>query len=294
MTGRSSQRDVGAMFSFVALPNVVAMTTTAHTHSRHSVSATARNTESSTALVQAHDVTKAYAAGNREVEILHGISLAVYAGEMVAVMGPSGSGKSTLLYCLAGLEQPSTGEVSLLGRPTSRMSRTDLATMRRREVGFVFQAYNLVPTLTAFENVALPFRLAGERPPAQTIRTVLDTVGLGALAESRPVVMSGGEQQRVALARVLAQHPQIVFADEPTGALDTTTGATVLDELERMSRGAGQCVLMVTHDPVVAARCDRVLFLRDGYLVEEVIRPTALEVADLLAELTSGIARSAS
>ena len=282
------------MFSFAPLPNVDAMTTTAHRTPTTEASTTGHAADPTAALVQAHNVTKAYAAGNRQVEILHGISLAVHAGEMVAVMGPSGSGKSTLLYCLAGLEQPSTGDVALLGRSTSQMSRTQLATMRRREVGFVFQAYNLVPTLTAFENVALPFRLAGQRPPEKTIRDVLNTVGLGSLADSRPVVMSGGEQQRVALARVLAQHPQIVFADEPTGALDTTTGATVLDELERISRGQGQCVLMVTHDPVVAARCDRVLFLRDGYLVEEAIRPTAIEVADLLTELTSSAVRSAS
>ena len=239
------------------------------------------------ALISARNVTKGYAAGSRQVEILHGTSLAVRPGELVSVMGPSGSGKSTLLYCLAGLEQPTTGVVSLLGRPTNTMSRGALARMRRDEVGFVFQSYNLMPTLTAYENVALPFRLAGTKPPQERIGRALETVNLGALATSRPAVMSGGEQQRVALARVIAQQPQVVFADEPTGALDTTTGATVLAELDRMARGDGRCVLMVTHDPNVAARSDRVLFLRDGYLVEEALRPTALEVADLMTELTT-------
>ncbi len=237
-------------------------------------------------LVRADDVTKSYSAGQRRIEILHGVSLDVRAGELCAVMGPSGSGKSTLLYCLAGLEKPTTGSVSLLGEPTHRLSRAAAARMRRTRVGFVFQAYNLVPTLTAYENVALPHRLAGTRPPHEVIMSTLARVGLDRLAQSRPVVMSGGEQQRVALARVMAQRPEVVFADEPTGALDRTTGNTVLDELDRMARGEGRCVLMVTHDPTVAARCDRVLFLRDGYLVEEVARPTAIEVADLLTELT--------
>ena len=241
----------------------------------------------SPALIEARDVTKAYRAGKREVEILHGISLSVHAGEMCAVMGPSGSGKSTLLYTLAGLEAPTTGTVSLLGHPTSTMSRTDLAKLRRSDVGFVFQSYNLVPTLTAYENVALPHRLRGERPPRARILAMLSTVGLDGLAESRPVVMSGGEQQRVALARVLAQRPRIVFADEPTGALDTHTGAIVLAELRRIAHESDQCVLTVTHDPTVAASCDRVLFIQDGYLVREVIRPEAAQVAALLTDLGS-------
>ncbi len=237
------------------------------------------------ALIEARDVTKAYRAGKREVEILHGISLSVHPGEMCAVMGPSGSGKSTLLYTLAGLEAPTTGTVSLLGHPTSSMSRTDLAKLRRADVGFVFQSYNLVPTLTAYENVALPHRLRGERPPRDRILETLATVGLDGLADSRPVVMSGGEQQRVALARVLAQRPRIVFADEPTGALDTHTGTIVLAELRRIAHQSDQCVLTVTHDPTVAATCDRVLFIQDGYLVSELIRPEAAEVAALLTDL---------
>lgn len=238
-------------------------------------------------MIEAHDVTKSYAAGKRQVEILHGISLAVAAGEMCAVMGPSGSGKSTLLYTLAGLEAPTSGTVNLLGQSTTSLSRAALAKLRRTEVGFVFQSYNLVPTLSAYENVALPYRLRGDKPPHDLILQTLETVGLTGMHEAMPVVMSGGEQQRVALARVLAQRPRIVFADEPTGALDTHSGTVVLAELRSIAHQADQCVLAVTHDPVVASRCDRVLFLRDGHPVEELIRPEASEVAALLTDLGS-------
>ena len=224
------------------------------------------------------------------MEILHGVSMAVRPGEMCAVMGPSGSGKSTLLYTLAGLELPSTGTVELLGRDTAELSRAALARLRRSEVGFVFQAYNLVPTLTAFENVALPARLRGEKAPTDTIRHALGLVGLEGFEDTRPVVMSGGEQQRVALARVIAQRPRIVFADEPTGALDTHSGAVVLDALREIAHRPDQCVLTVTHDPVVAAQCDRVLFLRDGYLARELTRPSAADVAALLTDLAGASA----
>lgn len=246
---------------------------------------TTDTTTASPHLIEAVDVTKSYRAGSRDVEILHGVSLGVRAGEMCAVMGPSGSGKSTLLYTLAGLEAPTTGAVSLLGRQTDGLSRSQLAKLRRTDVGFVFQSYNLIPTLTTYENVALPFRLRGDKPPADRIRASLETVGLSELATSRPTVMSGGEQQRVALARVIAQRPRVVFADEPTGALDTHSGAVVLGELRAIGHQADQCVLTVTHDPVVAAQCDRVLFLRDGNLVHELVAPQASVVAELLNEL---------
>jgi putative ABC transport system ATP-binding protein len=237
--------------------------------------------------VGAVDVRKSYAVGRGQVEILHGVSLRVGFGEMVAVMGASGSGKSTLLYCLAGLEQPSSGEVSLAGRPLAGCSRADLARMRRSEVGFVFQSYNLIPTLSAFENVALPYRLRRQRPPAELIEQTLATVGLADRSAARPPSMSGGEQQRVALARVLAQQPRIVFADEPTGALDTRSGAVVLDELRRIAHGPQQCVLVVTHDPSVAAQCDRVVFLKDG-LVDRELRPSGVaEVAAVLVALSA-------
>lgn len=239
------------------------------------------------ALVNATDVTKAHRVGKRSIEILHGISMEVRPGEMCAVMGPSGSGKSTLLYCLAGLEQATTGDVALLGQSTRRLSGSKMAKLRRTSVGFVFQSYNLVPSLTAYENVALPIRFRGERPDRDLIVAALTSVGLGEHIASRPAVMSGGEQQRVALARVLAQQPQIIFADEPTGALDTRSGEVVLEELRKIAHEPGRSVLTVTHDPLVAARCDRVLFLRDGYLVREVAHPSVDDVTQTLADITT-------
>ena len=242
--------------------------------------------QATSAAIRAEEVTKSYVVGRTSVEILHGVSLEVGYGEMVAVMGASGSGKSTLLYCLAGLEAPTTGEVMLGSRPLGGLSRADLARMRRSEVGFVFQSYNLIPTLTAFENVALPYRLRRQRPPTELIEQTLATVGLTGRANARPPSMSGGEQQRVALARVLAQQPRIVFADEPTGALDTRSGTLVLAELKRIAHSPQQCVLVVTHDPSVAAQCDRVLFMRDG-LLERELRPAGVdEVAAVLVSLS--------
>lgn len=238
--------------------------------------------------IAASAVRKAYRVGNGEVEILHGVSLEAHTGEMVAVMGPSGSGKSTLMYCLAGLEAPTSGEVWIAGQPLDRLSRADLAKMRRSQVGFVFQSYNLIPTLTAAENVALPYTLGKRKPPAGIIEQTLATVGLGERMNARPPSMSGGEQQRVALARVLAQQPDVIFADEPTGALDTRTGELVLAELVKIAHSPGNCVLVVTHDPNVAAACDRILFMRDGLLVTELRRASVDVVASTLASLTSG------
>lgn len=238
--------------------------------------------------IAASAVRKAYRVGNGEVEILHGVSLEAHTGEMVAVMGPSGSGKSTLMYCLAGLEAPTSGEVWIAGQPLDRLSRADLAKMRRSQVGFVFQSYNLIPTLTAAENVALPYTLGKRKPPAGIIEQTLATVGLGERMNARPPSMSGGEQQRVALARVLAQQPDVIFADEPTGALDTRTGELVLAELVKIAHSPGNCVLVVTHDPNVAAACDRILFMRDSLLVTELRRASVDVVASTLASLTSG------
>nr|WP_315503410.1 ABC transporter ATP-binding protein [Actinomyces radicidentis] len=217
--------------------------------------------------------------------MLHGVSLNVPYGQMVAIMGPSGSGKSTLLYCLVGLEAATSGAVALAGSDVSRLSRRALARMRRREVGFVLQSYNLVPTLTAAENVALPYTLAHKRPEAGLGESTLASVGLAEGAGARPPSMSGGEQQRVALARVLAQRPSVVFADVPTGALDTRTGEVVLGELARIAHAPERCVLVVTHDPNVAAACDRVLFMRDGRLVSERRGVDAAAVAATLADL---------
>ncbi|WP_394276288.1 ABC transporter ATP-binding protein [Luteococcus sp.] len=235
--------------------------------------------------ISAHDVRKSYRVGNEDVEILHGVSLDIGYGEMVAVMGPSGSGKSTLLYCLAGLEQPSQGGVEVAGQHLHQLNRTQLAVMRRSQVGFVFQSYNLIPTLTAAENVALPYTLGHRKPEAGLVERTLAAVGLSERAGARPPSMSGGEQQRVALARVLAQQPEVIFADEPTGALDTRTGQMVLGELRRIAHDPSRCVLVVTHDPAVAAACDRVLFMRDGLLVQELRGADADSVAATLAAL---------
>ena len=236
--------------------------------------------------IAAAGVTKSFPVGKGSVQILHDVSLDVGFSELVAVMGPSGSGKSTLLYCLAGLEDPTDGEVTLAGRRLASTSRADRARMRRSEVGFVFQSYNLIPTLSAYENVALPYRLRRERPPAPLIRQTLSDVGLADRTHALPPTMSGGEQQRVALARVIAQQPQIVFADEPTGALDTRSGSVVLTQLQRLAHEPGRCVLVVTHDPSVAAQCDRVIFLSDGQ-VRSTLRPTGVDdVAATLAALS--------
>lgn len=237
------------------------------------------------ALIVAEHVSKSYPVGASTVEILHDVSFTVSEGEVCAIMGPSGSGKSTLMYCLAGLEPPTSGDVSLLGDGIVGRSRTHLAHLRRSDLGFVFQSYNLMPTLSAFENVALPFRLRGDRIDRERIETALAAVGLAGRGSSLPPAMSGGEQQRVAIARVLAQRPRILFADEPTGALDSHSGALVLAELQRIGSAEGQCVLVVTHDPGVAAACDRVVFLRDGHLVDQLLAPTAEAVAARLASL---------
>ncbi|MBB1570626.1 MAG: ABC transporter ATP-binding protein [Propionibacterium sp.] len=236
--------------------------------------------------VEARQVSKSFSVDGKEVPVLHGASLQIMPGEMVAIMGPSGSGKSTLMYCLAGLDQPTSGQVSLNGTDLASQSRKALAEMRRGELGFVFQSYNLVPTLTAYENVALPYLLSGRKPPKEQLIAVMNEVGLGHRVDAKVPSMSGGEQQRTALARVLAQQPQIVFADEPTGALDSRSGELVMARLAEITRQAGRSVVVVTHDPGVAARCDRVVFLFDGYLVGELRPQSVSQVADVLTELT--------
>ncbi|MGO2585507.1 MAG: ABC transporter ATP-binding protein [Brachybacterium tyrofermentans] len=239
------------------------------------------------AAIDAVQISKYFAVDGRELPILHEVSLQVPTNELVAIMGPSGSGKSTLLYCLAGLEKPSSGGVRLNGIELGRQSRTALAKMRRHAIGFVFQSYNLIPTLPAYENVAPPYLLAGHKPPRDELLEVIDHVGLAHRVNARPPSMSGGEQQRTALARVLSQQPQIVFADEPTGALDSRSGELVLSRLTDISRQPGRTVLLVTHDPAVAAHCDRVLFLADGRLVDELRPRSVSEVADTLARLST-------
>lgn len=236
--------------------------------------------------IVADGIEKSYRVGDEEVTVLRGVSLVVDEQELVAVMGPSGSGKSTLLYCLAGLEDPTTGKAWVAGKDLGVLSRSDRARMRRTQLGFVFQSYNLIPTLTARQNVALPYTLNNAKAPTKLIDSTLAAVGLSARVDARPPSMSGGEQQRVALARVLAQRPIVIFADEPTGALDSRTGEVVLRELVQLAHRGGSCGLIVTHDPNVAAACDRVVFMRDGRLAGELAGGTAEEIAATMATLS--------
>ncbi len=231
--------------------------------------------------VRLDGVRKTY--GGRVVA-LDDVSVEFAAGTFTAVMGPSGSGKSTLLHCAAGLDEPTSGSVTLLGTSLAGKDETQLTELRREHVAFVFQAFNLMPALTVWENVTLPALLAGHEPDTKWVREVLDRVGLGDRVKHRPAELSGGQQQRVAIARALATHAQVVFADEPTGALDSQTALDVLAMLRRLTR-AGQTIVMVTHDPVAASFADQVVFLVDGRIVSTLHAPTPERIAGQLAEL---------
>ncbi|HEY2672595.1 MAG TPA: ABC transporter ATP-binding protein [Rugosimonospora sp.] len=241
--------------------------------------------------VALRSVGKVYGTGAGRVVALREVTLDFVTGTFTAVMGPSGSGKSTLLQCAAGLDRPTTGEVYLTGQPLSRLSETRLTLLRRDRIGFVFQSFNLLPALTAELNVALPLRLAGRQPGRREVRDVLASVGLADRARHRPAQLSGGQQQRVAIARALVSRPPVVFADEPTGALDSASGRDVLALLRGLATG-GQTVIMVTHDPVAASYADRVVFLADGSVVDELAAPTARSVADRMTTLELAGARS--
>ena len=238
--------------------------------------------------IVACEVRKSFGTGRgskrRTVDVLRGVSLAVEAGEMVGIVGPSGSGKSTLLHCLSGLEEADSGSIQLMGRQLVRARRSSLFKTRREHVGFIFQAYNLIPSLSAGENVALPARLAGRPLTTAQVGEALESVGLGGREKSRPGDMSGGEQQRVAVARVLASRPDIVFADEPTGALDSKNGREVLGMLRGIADGSQRSVVMVTHDLEAASLADRVLVLRDGLIARELGRSTAAQILEALGE----------
>jgi putative ABC transport system ATP-binding protein len=214
-------------------------------------------------------VGKTYESGASPVKALDGVSAGFGYGTFTAIMGPSGSGKSTLLHCAAGLDRPTEGTISIAGTDLGTLDETGLTLLRRERVGFVFQSFNLVSALTAEQNVALPLRLAGHRVPASRVRAALAEVGLTGRAAHRPSRLSGGEQQRVAIARALITRPAVVFADEPTGQLDTRTSRQILGSLRGLVDREGQTVIMVTHDPVAAAYADRVLFLADGRVVGE-------------------------
>lgn len=227
-------------------------------------------------------LTKTYGAGDASVKALDSVSVGIRRGQFTAIMGPSGSGKSTLMHIMAGLDSPTSGRAWIGNTEITGLGDLDLTILRRRRVGFVFQAFNLVPTLTALDNIMLPFELDGRRPSAiekARIDGLIDTLGLGARLHHRPHQLSGGQQQRVAIARALATAPDLVFADEPTGNLDSASGREVLRLLATASREHGQSIAMVTHDAVAASHADRILFLGDGRMVADHPRQSAEEIA---------------
>ena len=237
---------------------------------------------------RATSLSKIYGTGDTRVTALDSVDVEIETGRFTAIMGPSGSGKSTLMHCLAGLDSLSGGQVWIGDVELSALSDKNLTKLRRDAVGFVFQAFNLVPTLSALENITLPLDIAGRKPDQQWLDTVIDTVGLRDRLGHRPSELSGGQQQRVACARALASRPTIVFADEPTGNLDSRSGAEVLGFLRRSVDEFGQTIVMVTHDPGAAGYADRVLFLADGRIVDEMLEPTAARVLERMTAFESG------
>ena len=236
--------------------------------------------------VVAHDVSRRYGEGDFAVDAVRGVSLEVPTGQFTAVMGPSGSGKSTLMHLLAGLDRPSSGRVEIGGEDITAMSDKQLTLLRRKHVGFVFQAFNLLPMLTAQENVTLPLSIAGTKPDRAWVESVIERVGLTDRRDHRPAELSGGQQQRVAIARALVTESTVLLADEPTGNLDSRTSADVLALLREAVDAYGQTTLMVTHDSHAAATADRVLFLADGRIVEDLDRPDEDQVLAAMKELS--------
>ena len=243
------------------------------------------STVSTGTAARALGVSKLYGQGDAAVHALDDVTATLGAGQFTAIMGPSGSGKSTLLHVLAGLDRPTSGEVYLGDTEITSLNDRKLTLLRRDQIGFIFQSFNLLPTLTAAENIELPSRIAGRRPDPLWVRSIVETIGLGERLGHRPSELSGGQQQRVAAARALAGRPQVVFADEPTGALDSRSGAELLGFLRNAVRDLGQTVVMVTHDANAAAYADRVLFLADGRIDDEMTDPTADSVYDYMKQL---------
>ena len=237
-------------------------------------------------VVEAVDVTRRYGEGEAAVDALRGVSLAVRRGELVAVMGPSGSGKSTLMHILAALDRPTGGRVSIAGQDVGSLSDTAVTLLRRRHIGFVFQFFNLLPMLSAEENIRLPLSIAGEKPDKAFIEGLLKQVGLSDRRKHRPAELSGGQQQRVAIARALVSRPTVVFADEPTGNLDSKTGGEILELLRGAVQEYGQTTVMVTHDAGAATIADRVLFLADGLIVNELPRSEQPEILAAMASIS--------
>ena len=241
---------------------------------------------------RAVDLRKMYGEGSAAIAALDGVSVDFAAHEFTAVMGPSGSGKSTLMHCLAALDTVTSGEVYLGDQDLAHLDDKSLTTLRRDKIGFVFQAYNLVPTLSAQENILLPLAIAGRKPDQAWFDTVIETVDLRSRLKHRPSEMSGGQQQRVACARALVSQPEIVFADEPTGNLDSASGAEILDFLRTSVDSYDQTIVMVTHDPLAASYTDRVVFLADGRVVDELRSPSADRVLEKMKQLSSRAAAS--
>ena len=237
-----------------------------------------------TVAARAVDAVKIYGKDESEVRALDGVTIDFSAGAFTAIMGPSGSGKSTLMHCCAGLDTLTSGEVWIGERALNTLSERELTIMRRDRLGFVFQAYNLVPTLTALENITLPVALAGRDPDQPWVDRVISSVGLGDRLKHRPSELSGGQQQRVAVARALANRPDLIFADEPTGNLDSRTSAEILKFMRDAVTELGQTIVMVTHDPISASYASRVVFLADGKVVDEMLEPTADRVLDRMKQ----------
>ena len=252
--------------------------TTSSTYPIRTVTATA-------SAARAENVSKLYGSGDAAVAALENVSVGIAEGQFTAIMGPSGSGKSTLLHMLAGLDRPTSGQVFLGDTDISSLKDKALTLLRRDRIGFIFQSFNLLPTMTAQENIILPMRIAGRKPDEHWVATIVETVGLSGRLGHRPSQLSGGQQQRVAAARALASRPDIVFADEPTGALDSRSGAELLGFLRKAVDELGQTVVMVTHDATAAGYADRVIFLADGHVVDEMHKPSADAVLDYMKHL---------
>jgi putative ABC transport system ATP-binding protein len=236
-------------------------------------------------VVSARDLKRRYGEGDTAVDALRGVALDVKVGELVGVMGPSGSGKSTLMHILAGLDKPTSGTVTIAGEEITTLDDKSLTLLRRRHIGFVFQFFNLLPMLTAEENVVLPLSIAGTKPEQRWLDDLLERVGLAKRRDHRPSELSGGEQQRVAIARALITRPTILFADEPTGNLDSKTSGEILELLRTSVRDYGQTIVMVTHDPRGASIADRILFLADGLIVKELSDASAGQVLEVMSTL---------